>query len=135
MLRVRSHLGVGKVGDRVRVGGDELAPGVLVDAQLGVLYLVVVDIPVESDDHGYRKKQRENKEKTKRRANRTEKRRKKDDVRRSRRHWFLCFRSAISPPFRNPLPDGRASADDGRSLGYSGHTEDYCTLALHAFSC
>lgn len=40
------------MGDGVEVGGDELAAGVLVDAQLCVLNLVVVDRPVEPNHHG-----------------------------------------------------------------------------------
>lgn len=45
------YLGVGEVGDGVEVGGDELAPWVLVDAKLRVLNLVVVDVPVEPHNH------------------------------------------------------------------------------------
>ena len=37
--------------DGVEVGGDELAALVLVDAQLGVLDLVVVDVAVETNHH------------------------------------------------------------------------------------
>ena len=50
-----THLGVGEVGDSVEVGGDELAPWVLVDAELGVLDLVVVDHPVEANNHRCRR--------------------------------------------------------------------------------
>ena len=45
-------LRVGEVGDGVEVGGDELAALVLVDAELGVLDLVVVDVAVEAHHHG-----------------------------------------------------------------------------------
>mmetsp|Transcript_25836 Transcript_25836/g.76353 ORF Transcript_25836/g.76353 Transcript_25836/m.76353 type:complete len:276 (+) Transcript_25836:352-1179(+) len=48
----RPLLRVGQVGDGVAVGGDEFAPRILVDAQLGVLDLVVVDLAIESHDHG-----------------------------------------------------------------------------------
>ena len=43
------------MGDSVEVGGDELAPWVLVDAELGVLDLVVVDHPVEANNHRCRR--------------------------------------------------------------------------------
>ena len=36
---------------RVKIRGDEFAAGVLVDAQLRILYLVVVDKPVEAHNH------------------------------------------------------------------------------------
>lgn len=48
-----TDLGVSEVGDGIEVGGDELAPRVLVDAQLGVLDLVVVDHPVKANNHRY----------------------------------------------------------------------------------
>lgn len=47
----RTDLGIGEVGDRIEVGGNELAPRVLVDAQLSVLDLVVVDHPVKAHNH------------------------------------------------------------------------------------
>ena len=36
---------------RIKIRGDEFAAGVLVDAQLRILYLVVVDEPVEAHNH------------------------------------------------------------------------------------
>ena len=36
---------------RVKIRGDEFAARVLVDAQLRILYLVVVDEPVEAHNH------------------------------------------------------------------------------------
>lgn len=42
------------MGDRIEVGGDKLAPRVLVDAQLSVLDLVVVDHPVKAHNHRWR---------------------------------------------------------------------------------
>lgn len=44
-------LGVREVGLGIQVGGDEEAPRVLVDAQLGKLDLVVVDVLVEAHHH------------------------------------------------------------------------------------
>lgn len=40
------------MGDGIEVGGYELAAGVLIDAQLRVLDLVVVDRPVKPNHHG-----------------------------------------------------------------------------------
>ena len=48
-----TDLGVGEVGYGIEIGGNELAPRVLVDAQLGVLDLVVVDHPVKANNHRY----------------------------------------------------------------------------------
>lgn len=50
---VNVHLGIGEVGHGVEVSGDELATWVFVDAQLRILDLVVVDGPVESDNHSW----------------------------------------------------------------------------------
>ena len=45
LLRVR------EVRDRIPVGGDEHAPGVLADAERCVLDLVVVDVAVKPNNH------------------------------------------------------------------------------------
>lgn len=48
-----AHLSVCEVSHGVQVRGDKLTAGVLVDAQLRVLDLVVVDGSVEAHHHGW----------------------------------------------------------------------------------